>query len=78
MIAGFRDWQVLVRTLERLGCTVYYQSDTHVYLARANVRQQAIPKVSIHPDLEEIIVETLGFTTIAYQAALDLDERAGN
>lgn len=78
MLLGFRDWQVVVRALVRLGCTVFYESDTHMFIARANVRQQAVGKMPIHPDLERIIVEALGFTMVAYQAALAIEERSDN
>lgn len=78
MVAGFRDWRVVVKALVRLGCTVYAEDDDHAFVARANVRQQAVRKIPIHPDLERIIVEALGFTMVAYQAALELDERGQN
>ena len=57
---------------------MYFEDGEHVYLARANVRQQAIRKILIHPELERIIVQALGFSETAYQAALDLDESNEN
>lgn len=66
-----REWERVVAVLKHLGCQVYKETDTMIWVARAATYSQAIRKCPVPVSIQRHVISALRIAEVDYVRAFD-------